>query len=129
MVTFDITNKATFDAIAIWVEAIEKNASADIQKVLVGNKADLEHMRAVQTDEAKELADKYKMDYFETSALTGDNVEEAFTKLFTLSIPKPAPEPAPQKNDDKFEKESHKLTRQSQINTKSKALGEAMNSE
>ncbi len=46
--------------------------------VLVGNKSDLADRRQVNTEEGQELADKYGMQFYETSAKTGENVEEIF---------------------------------------------------
>ena len=46
--------------------------------VLVGNKSDLADRRQVNTEEGQELADKYGMQFYETSAKTGENVEKIF---------------------------------------------------
>ena len=46
--------------------------------VLVGNKSDLEDRRQVSKDEGQELADKYGIQFYETSAKTGDNVDAIF---------------------------------------------------
>ncbi|KAG1929702.1 ras-related protein Rab-27A [Pimephales promelas] len=52
--------------------------------VLVGNKADLSDQREVQEKQAKELADKYGIPYFETSAATGTEVDKAVVTLLDL---------------------------------------------
>ncbi|TSK72056.1 Ras-related protein Rab-27B [Bagarius yarrelli] len=52
--------------------------------VLIGNKADLPDQREVQEKQAKELADKYGIPYFETSAATGESVDRAVVTLLDL---------------------------------------------
>uniref|UniRef100_A0A8C4U072 Uncharacterized protein n=1 Tax=Falco tinnunculus TaxID=100819 RepID=A0A8C4U072_FALTI len=49
--------------------------------MLVGNKSDLRHLRAVPTDEARSFAEKNGLSFLETSALDSTNVETAFTPL------------------------------------------------
>ncbi|KAF3529802.1 hypothetical protein DY000_02037338 [Brassica cretica] len=51
--------------------------------MLVGNKADLHHLRAVQEDEAKSFSERENMFFMETSALDATNVEQAFTHVLT----------------------------------------------
>lgn len=46
--------------------------------MLVGNKSDLKHLRAVSTEEAKSFSEKNKLHFMETSALDATNVEPAF---------------------------------------------------
>ena len=60
--------------------------------MLVGNKSDLKHLRAVPTDEAKEFACIFmltiaanNLSFIETSALDGANVETAFQNILTGS--------------------------------------------
>lgn len=45
---------------------------------LIGNKSDLESTREVTYEEAKKFADENGLMFVETSAMTGQNVEEAF---------------------------------------------------
>jgi hypothetical protein len=47
----------------------------------VGNKTDLAGQRQVGTQQAKDFADKHRIEYLETSALSGENVTDAFTRL------------------------------------------------
>jgi len=51
--------------------------------MLVGNKSDLRHLRAVPTEEAKEFASQNGLSFIETSALDASNVELAFQNELT----------------------------------------------
>uniref|UniRef100_A0A8C7QG19 Small monomeric GTPase n=1 Tax=Oncorhynchus mykiss TaxID=8022 RepID=A0A8C7QG19_ONCMY len=62
--------------------------------MLVGNKSDLRHLRAVPTDEARAFAEKNTLSFIETSALDSTNVEEAFKNILT-GFPKLGPEVPP----------------------------------
>ena len=50
-------------------------------RVLVGNKSDDVGKRVVKKEQAEEFARKNGMIYFETSAKSGENVENMFTNL------------------------------------------------
>ena len=63
---------------------IERHASENVTKLLVGNKSDLVEKRAVTFSEAKALADKYKICYLETSAKSAKNVIQSFEQLSRL---------------------------------------------
>ncbi|PPS07654.1 hypothetical protein GOBAR_AA12972 [Gossypium barbadense] len=65
-----------------WIRNIEQHASDNVNKILVGNKADMdESKRAVPTSKGQALADEYGMKFFETSAKTNLNVEEVFFSI------------------------------------------------
>ena len=51
--------------------------------MLVGNKSDLRHLRAVPTDEAKAFATENELNFIETSAMDGSAVESAFQNILT----------------------------------------------
>ena len=51
--------------------------------MLVGNKSDLKHLRAVSTEEAKAFATEQGLSFIETSALDASNVESAFQNILT----------------------------------------------
>jgi hypothetical protein len=51
--------------------------------MLVGNKSDLKHLRAVPTEESKEFASQNGLSFIETSALDASNVELAFQNELT----------------------------------------------
>ncbi|KAG6434239.1 hypothetical protein SASPL_105862 [Salvia splendens] len=81
MLVYDVTKRQSFDHVARWVDELRAHADASIVIMLIGNKADLLHSREVPTEDAVEFAETQNLFFFETSALTGDNVEPAFLKL------------------------------------------------
>ncbi len=83
LLIFDVTRKNTMASVKNWLNEILQNAGT-ISAVLVGNKLDLTNSREVSTETGQKLADKLKISYIETSAKTGENVNEAFKKLSLL---------------------------------------------
>jgi len=80
---FDLTNPDSFGNIPIWFSDIKKNINLpeeEIMGFIIGNKKDLEN-RQISADGAQKLAEKFNLKYLETSALSGDNVDHAFTTL------------------------------------------------
>jgi small GTP-binding protein len=81
---FDLTNKDSFYNLMNWINELNEFREHEISVVIVGNKRDLEHEREVDYNEAVTLAEMLsekfnrKFSYIETSALTGENIEEAF---------------------------------------------------
>lgn len=62
---------------------IKTRAPPDCDIVLCGNKSDLDNDRVVTNEEGMALAEEYGVQFFETSALTGNHVESMFTALAT----------------------------------------------
>lgn len=83
VLTYDISNRPSFDHVIGWMRDIKTRAPPDCDIVLCGNKSDLDNDRVVTYDEGKQLADEYGVQFFETSALTGQHVEKMFTALAT----------------------------------------------
>ena len=81
VLTYDITDEASFTAIRNWVKNVESNAAADVNRILVGNKSDMEKQRVVSTERGQALADEFGLKFFETSAKSGAGVEESFREL------------------------------------------------
>lgn len=76
---FDLTNSATFASIRRWHSDVVDNAPPHVAMALVGNKSDLPLLkRRVSREQAEELAIEIGAWYFETSALTGENVAAPF---------------------------------------------------
>jgi len=86
IVVYDISDQTTFNNVKLWMQEIQRYASAGVCKMLVGNKVDMaEANRAVEFNTAKEYADNLSISFAETSAKTGHEVEKVFEKV-TLEI-------------------------------------------
>lgn len=78
ILVYDITTEDSFKHISQWLQNIQDNASPDVCKVLVGNKLDAEDERVIETSRGKSETEGYYLEFFETSARTGQGVTEAF---------------------------------------------------
>ena len=86
LLIYDITNKDSFKNLESWLIEIEKNASENILKILIGNKSDLEEDREISKEEGQAFANRNGMQFMETSAKMNTNVDEAFQALGKLMI-------------------------------------------
>ena len=71
----------TFSNVKGWMQEIERYASEDVKKLIIGNKSDLVEKKVVEYSVAKEFADSLSIPFIETSAKNSTNVEEAFTMM------------------------------------------------
>jgi len=81
IITYDVTSRESFDHVEFWVQQLNEHGDASVQRVLVGNKTDLADARKVTTEEGELLASKFGMAFFETSARTGERVEDTFLNI------------------------------------------------
>ena len=81
LLVYDITNPKTFESLDKWLSDLKTNAEEKISIVLIGNKTDLEDQRKITTEQGKEKAEFYNLTFMETSALNGNNIQEAFNEL------------------------------------------------
>ncbi|XP_009762534.1 ras-related protein RABE1c-like [Nicotiana sylvestris] len=82
LLVYDVTNESSFNNIRNWIRSIEQHGSDNVNKILVGNKADMdESKRVVPTSTGQALADEYGIKFFETSAKTTLNVEQVFFSI------------------------------------------------
>jgi len=81
LLVYDIAKHSSFVNATRWLKELRDHADAKIIIMLVGNKSDLKHLRAVPTDEAKALAVENNLLFVETSALDASNVESAFQTI------------------------------------------------
>ncbi|XP_051575429.1 ras-related protein Rab-11A-like [Myxocyprinus asiaticus] len=83
LLVYDIAKHLTYENAERWLKELQDHADSNIVIMLVGNKSDLRHLRAVPVDEAKAFAEKHGLSFLETSALDSSNVELAFQTILT----------------------------------------------
>ncbi|SCU90980.1 LANO_0D10418g1_1 [Lachancea nothofagi CBS 11611] len=81
IIVYDVTDHDSFNDVKMWLQEIDRYATAGVLKLMVGNKCDLQDKRMVEYDVAKEFADSLQIPFLETSALDSSNVEEAFLTM------------------------------------------------
>ena len=97
---YDVTNLQTYENVKNWITQIREETNPNVVIYLAGNKIDIpEEERVVKTEEGKEIANEYKLQFKETSAKDGINVNEVFQELVEkidevnskLEVSKPEP--------------------------------------
>ena len=78
ILAYDCTSEESFNNVRNWVRQIDLHANQNVEKVLIGNKCDLEAKKVIDTSMGQELAREFNMIFFETSARSGLNVSETF---------------------------------------------------
>ena len=94
---FDLTNGTTFDNIKRWLITCDE-VIQDFQKIVVGNKLDLEN-REVDKERIEKFCEEKNLKYFETSARNNINVRRMFKELAKLIL-----DSKQKKNEEKYEK-------------------------
>ncbi|KAJ2706544.1 GTP-binding protein of the rab/ypt [Coemansia sp. IMI 203386] len=89
VVVYDITQTESFGKAKSWVQELKRQAKSDIVIALAGNKTDLAGRRTVSKEEGSAYAESLGLLFFETSAQSGENVENLFVDL-AKKIPREA---------------------------------------
>ena len=86
IVVYSIDNRSSFEDATSFIDRILRvnEQAEEVPFLIVGNKKDLEEKRQVKSREGATLAKKYGADFIETSAKTGENIEEAFKRICFL---------------------------------------------
>jgi len=85
VIVYAIDKRQSFEEIDLWIKDLKNNNSPDSKIILVGNKLDLAQFREIQYKEGEQKAkDNAFIDFFETSAKTGENISEMFIKVANI---------------------------------------------
>jgi len=90
VLVYDVTRRQTFENVGTWLKDMREHSGRErkVPVVLLANKIDLreEGAETVSTDEGQKLADSIGIPFVETSAKSGDGVEDAFDQLGNLIL-------------------------------------------
>ncbi|XP_064595726.1 ras-related protein Rab-8A-like [Liolophura sinensis] len=81
LLVYDITSEKSFDDIKEWMANIEEHAADGVEKMILGNKCDMDEKRKIARERGTRLAINYGVKFTETSAKNNVNIDEAFTML------------------------------------------------
>nr|CAD7426358.1 unnamed protein product [Timema monikensis] len=90
MLVYDITNEKSFENIVKWLRNIDEHANEDVEKMILGNKNDMEDKRVVSKDRGEAIAREHSIRFMETSAKANINIERAFNELAEAILDKTA---------------------------------------
>ena len=81
IIVYDVTNVDTFKNVDFWLSEVQKFASPDVVKILIGNKSDITSKKVIDYTTGCEYANEFNMKFIETSAKNNSNIEDVFNKL------------------------------------------------
>ena len=109
LLVYDVTDEASFSNVRNWMRQIDQNAAENVNRVLIGNKCDMDEQRVstpmishrqsnerhttltfhslfhllqkVSFESGKALASEFNIKFFETSAKLNTNVDKAFQSI------------------------------------------------
>jgi len=98
LLVYDITRPNSFDNLAKWLRTILEHSNTDVEKMILGNKCDMEEQRLISKERGEAIAKENGIPFLETSAKNNINVEEAFLQMSERildKLPGSVPETSP----------------------------------
>ncbi|KAL0229781.1 hypothetical protein PCE1_003345 [Barthelona sp. PCE] len=87
LLVYDITSEESYNSLDYWISEVHNHCGDEILLMFCGNKVDLSpQKRSVPQRDGIEIAEKHQALFFETSALNGENVIQAFTELLRVLL-------------------------------------------
>lgn len=79
ILVFDVTNKLSFDSLDYWMQEFISNGGKQAIVAVVANKIDLSSKRVISSKDGQRWAKSRDLRYYETSAATGQGVQDMFS--------------------------------------------------
>jgi len=128
-IVFDLTNRESFENAKEWYDELETFIGGrEIPFIIIGNKSDLKEQRGVSYQEGVQLVNelsqnsKSKISYIETSALSGENVEDAFTLIAYHYISKSKEEEEERVKQDLLDEQTAILAKRKELKVERESL-------
>jgi small GTP-binding protein len=86
LLVYDVTRSSSFSNVNNWYSTSVKYGLSGIPRILIGNKIDLKDEKKIILPMAEHLSQKLNAPFFETSALTGENVSDIFHKIAEMTL-------------------------------------------
>ena len=83
ILTYDITDKSSFAALGKWLSDVKDNVVEGTFIILCGNKIDLNNKRVISKEEGEKFAKENNIAFGETSATTGQGINELFNTILS----------------------------------------------
>ncbi|XP_069505797.1 ras-related protein Rab-11B isoform X2 [Ambystoma mexicanum] len=87
LLVYDIAKHLTYENVERWLKELRDHADNNIVIMLVGNKSDLRHLRAVPTDEARAFAEIYRIVSQKQIADRSAHDESPGNNVVDISVP------------------------------------------
>jgi Ras-related protein Rab-1A len=81
VLVYDVTDITSFNSIKQWLSEVERYASPNTLKLLIGNKSDLNHKRVIPYEQGLAYAKDLDIPFIETSAKNNNGIKEAFETM------------------------------------------------
>ncbi|KAI1297921.1 Ras-related protein Rab-10 [Halotydeus destructor] len=75
LLVYDVTNGKSFENIAKWLRNIDEHANEDVEKMLLGNKCDMDDKRMISKEKGEAIAREHGIKFHETSAKANINID------------------------------------------------------
>ena len=69
MLVYDITNSKSFDNIAKWLRNIQEHANEDVEKMILGNKCDMDDKRVISKERGETIARENGVPFLEVGSV------------------------------------------------------------